>query len=65
MQTTLVHGAPTNMLADATVAERHAESWRIKAQFYRNAGATDLAKKMNLAAVALQRVVNQLRENGG
>lgn len=64
MQTTFVNGAPTNLLADAVVAERHAESWRVKGQFYRNAGASDLAKKMFLAAAALQRVVAQLREDG-
>lgn len=63
METHLVHGGATNLLADATVAERHAESWRIKGQYYRNiGGGEELAKTILKAAAALQRVADQLLE---
>ncbi len=63
VETTLVHGGAVNPGADAAVANRHAESWRIKGQFYRNTGGgAELATAMFQAAAALQRVVDQLRE---
>jgi hypothetical protein len=66
VQTTFAHGSTASPAADAVIAERHAEAWRIKAADYRNlGGGAELAAKMSLAATALQRAADELRKAAG